>query len=218
MTVEPEFAVTSNWVGPIQPKSSLSVAGLKATTGLAPQFQVIVVVVLVVAAGLGACPVVTLAASGARNAKRPARAAASTIHPTGDSAGTPVPSPSRGEGAARRAVSGGVAVSAGAAADAGATTTAMGVTSTGTTAAVLMTGATKTGALSTAGAAAAGAITAGAKPGTCAGASTVGFAGATAGAWGTAAGDCEVCFGAGRAAAASTAGAPRWAGWLVSAA
>jgi hypothetical protein len=49
--VEPEASVTSKALGPIQPKSSLSVAGLKLSTGLVPHAQVIFVVVPVVADG-----------------------------------------------------------------------------------------------------------------------------------------------------------------------
>lgn len=52
IVVEPAASVTSNALGVIQPKSSLSVAGLKFRTGLLPQAQVIFVVVPVVAAAV----------------------------------------------------------------------------------------------------------------------------------------------------------------------
>ena len=45
ITTEPDRSTTVNWLACIQPKSSLSVAGLKASTGLEPHAQVIVVVV-----------------------------------------------------------------------------------------------------------------------------------------------------------------------------
>ena len=59
VTAEPDTSLTVKALGPIQPKFSLSVAGVKSMTGLVPQPDLIRVVV----------PVVVVASAGRANAE-----------------------------------------------------------------------------------------------------------------------------------------------------
>ena len=125
--VEPAASLTVNAPACIQLKSSLSVAGLKATTGCVPHAQVIFVVVPTAAAAAtgptvaaAAATVPTVVAAVLASNRPIRRATASIAHGAGDCRGSEPPAPESGLGASCIvAVTGATAVPAGAAGVAG---------------------------------------------------------------------------------------------------